>query len=202
MKKFLFMFMLATFFTAGLAAAEIQPGGREFGIHAGAFFGDDLTDRSILGRRPELDDAFAIGANYTYFPTTALGVSGRYTFVPSEVKNTPGETVDMNVHLLDLNLLWNANPLDLWTIYLITGVGWAMGDLDGDISVGAVAGIPLRISDDSGFTYNIGVGTSTRMTERISLRFEGRYRFINQMVDRFEESLNSWEATVGVGWGF
>lgn len=202
MKKILFMFLLASFFTAGLASAEIRPGSRELGIHAGAFFGDDLTDRSILGSRPELDDAFVIGANYTYFPTTALGVSGRYTFVPSEVKNTPGRTADMNVHLLDLNLLWNANPLDLWTIYLITGVGWAMGDLDGDISVGAIAGVPLRISDDSGFTYNVGVGTSTQMTERISLRFEGRYRFINQLVDRFEESLNTWEATVGIGWGF
>ncbi|WP_168059000.1 outer membrane protein [Candidatus Manganitrophus noduliformans] len=203
MKRFLFMFpLIATLFTAGLAAAEIRPGSREFGIHAGAFFGDDLTDQSILGRRPELDDAFVLGAHYLYHPTMALGVEGRYTFVPSEVKNAPGGGSDMNVHLLDLNLHWNANPRDPINYYLITGIGWARGDLDGDIILGSVAGVPARISDDSGFTYNVGLGAATQMTERISLKAEGRYRYIDRLVDRFEESLNTWEATVGIGWGF
>lgn len=203
MKKPLFMsIFIATLLFAGLATAEIQPGSREFGLHAGAFFGDNLTDQSILGRRPELDDAFVLGGHYLYHPTAALGVEGRYTFVPSEVKNAPGGGSDMNVHLLDLNLLWNANPRDPTNYYLITGIGWAQGDLDGDITLGSVAGVPARISDDSGFTYNVGLGAATPVTERISLRFEGRYRFIDRLVDRFEESLNTWEATVGVGYRF
>lgn len=203
MKKLFFAFMfMAALFTAGPAAAAIQPGSQEFGIHAGAFFGDELTDRPIFGRRPELDDSFALGFNYIYFPTSALGVSGRYTFVPSEVRRVPDRTADMNIHLLDLNLLWNANPLDEWTFYLITGIGWARANLDRDITIGEVGGVTARISEDSGFTYNVGVGTVTPLTERMSLRFEGRYRFINQLIDRFEESLNTWEATVGIGWGF
>ncbi len=159
MRRFLFMILLvATPFTASLVTAEIQPGSREFGIHAGVFFGDNLTDQSFLGSRPELDDAFIFGVNYLYFPTSAFGLSPRYTFVPSEVKNTPGRGVDMNVHLLDLNLHWNANPQGLWNYYLITGLGWAVGDLENDITIGATAGVPTRISDDNGFTYNVGLG--------------------------------------------
>lgn len=203
MKKPLFMsIFIATLLFAGLATAEIQPGSREFGLHAGAFFGDNLTDQSILGRRPELDDAFVLGFNYIYFPTSAFGISPRYTFVPSEVKNTPGRGTDMDVHLLDLNLLWNANPQGLWNYYLITGLGWAFGDLENDITLGTVGGVPVRVSDDNGFTYNLGLGANTEMTQRMTLRFEGRYRFIDRLVDRIEASLNTWEATVGVGYRF
>lgn len=203
MKKPLFMsILIATLFFAGFAAAEIQPGSREFGIHAGVFFGDNLTDQSILGSRPELDDAFIFGVNYLYFPTSAFGLSPRYTYVPSEVKNTPGRGADMNVHLLDLNLHWNANPQGLWNYYLITGLGWAVGDLENDITIGATAGVPTRISDDNGFTYNVGLGANTEMTQRITLRFEGRYRYIDRLVDRIEASLNTWEATVGLGYRF
>lgn len=203
MKKPLFMsIFIAPLLLAGFATAEIQPGSREFGLHAGAFFGDNLTDQSILGGRPELDDAFVLGFNYIYFPTSALGISPRYTFVPSEVKNTSDRGTDMNVHLLDLNLLWNANPQGLWNYYLITGLGWAFGDLENDITLGTVGGVPARISDDNGFTYNVGLGANTEMTQRMTLRFEGRYRFIDRLVDRIEASLSAWEATVGVGYRF
>ncbi len=92
--KFLFIFpLILSFFKAGHAEAEIQPEGQAFCIYAGAFFGDDLTDQSILGSQPELDDAFVLGINYLYFPTFAFGLSPRYTFVPSGVKNTPGRGV-------------------------------------------------------------------------------------------------------------
>lgn len=203
MKKSLFMsILIATLLCAGFASAEIQPGSRELGIHAGAFFGDNLTDQSILGSRPELDDAFVFGVYYLYFPTSAFGLSPRYTFIPSEVKNTPGRGTDMNVHLFDLNLHWNANPQGIWNYYLITGLGWAFGNLESDITLGTVAGVPVRISDDNGFTYNIGLGANTEMTKRVTLRFEGRYRFIDRLVDRIEASLNTWEAMVGVGYRF
>ncbi len=62
----------------------------------------------------------------------------------------------MNVYRFDLNLHWKPIRGIVLTIDRL-----ALGDLDDDITLGSVAGVPVRIGDDSGFTYNVGLGAAT-----------------------------------------
>lgn len=185
----------------GFALAEIRAGSQELGIHLGAFFGDDLTDTAVSGQQPELGDDFAIGINYTYNLVPNWGLEGRYTFNPSTAENTPKGDIDLDVHLLDLNLLYYVNPKDPVVFYGTAGAGWALGDIDEDIS-GTVNGVPVTISDDNGFTFNVGIGLKFEVTRQISLRLDGRYRFIDQLVDEQKEQLNTFETTAGISWVF
>jgi len=201
---FAFLSTLLTLSLPGLARAEISKGSQEIGIHAGALFGasSDLTDTAISGTQPELGDDFAIGLNYTYNFTPQWGLEGRYTFNPNTAEDTPttGE-IDLDLHLIDVNAVYHVNPHDPVVFYGTAGVGWAFADLDNDIT-GTVGGVPETISDDDGFTFNVGVGLKYEVVEHVSLRLDARYRYIDQLVDSREEQLNTAEATVGIAWVF
>ncbi|NKE70285.1 porin family protein [Candidatus Manganitrophus noduliformans] len=204
MKRILLTFAaLLTLSIPGLARAEIREGSQEIGIHAGALFGAnaELTDTAISGRKPELDDDFAVGLNYTYNFTRHFGLEGRYTFSPNTAEITPTGEIDLDLHLIDVNAVYHVNPHDPVVFYGTAGVGWAFADIDRDIT-GTINGVPKTISDDDGFTVNVGVGLKYEVVEHVSLRLDGRYRFIDQLVDSREEQLNTAEATVGIAWVF
>lgn len=207
MKRILSTFaVLSTLLTLslpGLARAEIREGSQEIGIHAGALFGanSELTDTAISGRKPELDDDFAVGLNYTYNFTRHWGLEGRYTFNPNTAENTPTGEIDLDLHLVDVNAVYHVNPHDPVVFYGTAGVGWAFADLDHNIE-GTVKGSPVTISDDNGFTFNVGVGLKYGVTEHISLRLDTRYRYIDQLVDSREDQLNTVETTAGIAWVF
>ncbi len=171
------------------------------GVHAGALFGDDLTETAISGTQPELGDDFAFGINYTYNLTRHLGLEGRYTFNVNNAEETPVGDIDLDLHLIDLNAVYHVNPHDPVVFYGTAGVGWAVADTDRGIS-GTVGGIPVMIGDDDSITFNAGIGLKWGVTPDISLRLDARYRYIDQLVDAHEDQLNTFETTAGVAWGF
>jgi opacity protein-like surface antigen len=85
--------------------------------------------------------------------------------------------------------------------YVFAGVGYAIADLDRRI-VGTVGITPVSIADDNGFTLNAGVGARYDATDRIFVRAEARYRYMDKVLERFDNSLNSVETTLGVGYRF
>ncbi len=183
------------------ARAEIQAGSQELGIHAGALFGDDLTEETVSGTQPELGDDFVVGLNYTYNLTRHFGLEGRYTFNPNTAKETPGADIDLDLHLVDVNAVYHVNPHDPFVFYGTAGVGWALSDIDRDIS-GTVNGTSVTISDDNSITFNAGIGLKWEVTQRISLRVDARYRYIDQVVDIRQDQLNTVETTAGAVWVF
>ncbi len=60
----------------------------------------------------------------------------------------------------------------------------------------------VSITDDDGFTLNAGVGAKYFATEHLIIRAEARYRYVDKVVDRFDNSLGTVETTLGVGWQF
>ncbi|MEP7242870.1 MAG: hypothetical protein ABI885_04215 [Gammaproteobacteria bacterium] len=40
------------------------------------------------------------------------------------------------------------------------------------------------------------------MTDKLLFRLEGRYRYLDKVVDHFDHSLNTFETTLGVGYQF
>jgi outer membrane beta-barrel protein len=178
-----------------------EAGKQEVHVYAGELFGDDITDRAISGQTPKLDDDITFGLRYGYNITNALGVELSAGRTPTSVKNLAGGDIDLDLTTLDLDAVWNFNNGSRFYPYVLAGVGYATADLDRRI-LGTVGAQPVSIADDNGFTLNAGVGAKYLATDHLILRAEARYRYLDKVVDRFDQSANTVETTLGVGWQF
>jgi len=183
------------------AEAQIQPHKSEIHVYAGELFGDDLSDKAVSGRKPKLDDDLTYGVRYGYDFTESWGleVSGGYS--ASTAKDVPGGDTNFNLGILDVDAVWHFTPRARVVGYLIGGAGYAIGNLDHRIG-GTVAGTPVSIGGDSGFTLNAGIGAKFFATKALMVRAEARYRYLDRLVDKLDASLDTVETTAGVGWVF
>jgi OOP family OmpA-OmpF porin len=188
--------------TAVPAMAQVSAGSQEVHVYAGEAFGDDLTDRDVTGRTPELDDDVTYGLRYGYNFSDAWGLELSLGQTNTSVTGLPGRDTDLDLTTLDVDAVYHFNPSGRFVPYVLAGVGYASADLDRPI-LGTVSGVgPVRIDDDNGFTANAGVGAKYFITDNVSLRLDARYRYLDKVVDRFDDSLNTFETTFGVGFRF
>jgi OOP family OmpA-OmpF porin len=184
------------------AMAQVTAGSQEVNAYVGEVFGDDLTDRSIAGRTPELDDDVTYGLRYGYNFTDAWGLELSLGQANTSVTGLPGRDTDLDLTTFDVDAVYHFNPSGRFVPYVLAGVGYASADLDRPIT-GTLSGVgPVRIDDDNGFTVNAGVGAKYFLTDNVSLRLDARYRYLDKVVDRFDDSLNTFETTFGVGFQF
>jgi len=168
---------------AAPAAAQVQPGSQEVHAYGGELFGDDLTNTKVSGRTPKLDDELSLGQSATSVRQLASG------------------NLDLDLTTVDVDAVWHFDTGSRWVPYVVAGIGYASADLDDPIR-GTVNGRAVSIEDDKGFTLNAGVGAKYFATDRFLVRLEARYRYLDGVVDNFEDSLNTFETTLGVGWKF
>lgn len=183
------------------AMAQVESGTQEVHAYGGEIFGDDLTDTTISGRQPKLDDDVTYGVRYGYNFTDTWGIELSLGQTASSVTNLIGGDVDLDLTTLDVDAVWHFNSGSQLVPYLVAGIGYASADLDAPI-VGTANGALVRISDDNGFTLNAGAGLKYYATDRFLVRLEARYRYLDGVVDKFDDSLNTVETTLGVGWKF
>jgi outer membrane beta-barrel protein len=198
---------LAGVAAVGVVALQAVPalaqeaGKQEVSVYAGALFGDDLTSQAISGRTPKLDDSFTYGLRYGYNFTDQLAIEASLGESPSKVKNLTGGDIDLDLTTFDVDAVWNFRNGTRFTPYAFAGVGYAFADLDRSI-LGTVGATPVSIEDDDGFTLNAGLGARYQATDHLFLKAEARYRYLDKVVDRFDDSLNTVETTLGVGYQF
>jgi outer membrane beta-barrel protein len=183
------------------AAAQVKAGSQEVEAYAGALFGDDLTDTRISGTKPKLDDDVTFGLRYGYNFTDAWGIEAALGYSPNKVTGLAGGDVDLDLWTFDVDAVYHFNQFGRFVPYVLAGAGYASADLDHDL-IGTVNAQPVRIRDDDGFTLNAGIGAKYFATDHLLFRLEGRYRYLDKVVDRFDQSLNTFEATLGVGYQF
>ena len=183
------------------ASAQVKAKSQEVEAYAGALFGDDLTDVRISGQRPELDDDVAFGLRYGFNFTDAWGLDASLGYSPNKVTGLAGGDIDLNLTTLDLDGVYHFNQFGRVVPYVLAGVGYATANLDHDL-VGTVNAQPVTIRDDDGFTLNAGLGAKLYATDHLLFRLEGRYRYLDKVVDHFDHSLNTFETTLGVGYQF
>ncbi|HJY36863.1 MAG TPA: outer membrane beta-barrel domain-containing protein [Steroidobacteraceae bacterium] len=186
---------------AAPAFAQVEEGRHEVHVYGGQLFGDDLTDRSISGRVPKLDDDLTYGFRYGYTVTRNFGLELSVGETATSATDLATRDIYLDLTTLDLDAVWSFNPGSPLVPYALAGVGYASADLDRPI-VGTVNGQPVAIKDDNGFTLNAGAGLKYFVNDRFLVRLEARYRYLDQVVDRFDDSLNTVETTLGVGWTF
>lgn len=187
---------------AGPAMAQVTAGSQEVHAYVGEVFGDDVTDRGVTGRTPELDDDVTYGLRYGYNFTDNWGLELSLGQTNTALTGLPGRDIDLDLTTFDVDAVYHFNPSGAFVPYVLAGVGYASADLDRPLT-GTVAGVgPVRIDDDSGFTLNAGVGAKYFLTSNLSLRLDARYRYLDKVVERFDDSLNTFETTFGVGFQF
>lgn len=187
--------------TTAPAAAQIKEGRSEVHVYGGELFGDDLVARNVSRRRPSLDDDVTFGLRYGYNFMKVLGLDVSVGFSPNQATDLAGPDIDLDVFTADVDAVWYITPDSKVVAYVLAGGGYGQASLDRPIK-GAVSGRNVTIRDDNGFTANAGVGAKIFATDSFMVRVEGRYRYMNKVVDRFDDSLNTVEATAGVGWVF
>ena len=197
---------LATIGTLALtdvpAMAQVTAGSQEVHAYVGAAFGDDLSDRKINGRTPELDDDLTYGLRYGYNFTDAWGLELSLGQTNTSVTGLPTRDIDLDLTTLDVDAVYHFNPSSRFVPYVLAGIGYASADLERPITGTLNGGGPVRISDDNGFTLNAGVGAKYFITDTVSLRLDARYRYLDKVIDRYDDSLNTFETTLGVGFQF
>lgn len=179
------------------AMAQVTAGSQEVSAYVGEAFGDDVSDRKINGRTPELDDDLTFGLRYGYNFTDALGLELSLGRTNTSVTGLATRDIDLDLTTFDVDAVYHFNPSSRFVPYVLAGIGYASADLDRPIGVGAV-----RVSDDNGFTLNAGVGAKYFITDTVSLRLDARYRYLDKVIDRYDDSLNTFETTFGVGFQF
>lgn len=183
-------------------AMSQQAGARNaVSVYAGALFGDELTQEAVSGSVPGLADEFVAGLRYAYHFTPAFALEGSFGFNPNKVTGVAGGKVDIDVYTADINALWNFHNGSRLAPYLTAGVGYAFADLARPL-VGTVGGNQVSIDDDQGVTLNAGGGIKYALTDRLLVRLDARYRFIDKLVKPNEEQLHGGEVTLGLGWRF
>lgn len=195
--------VLAMSTTPAIAQTEQQmrAATNEFQLYVGELFGDDLTDDQISDRTPELDDDITWGLRYGYNFSEAWGldVSGGWT--ATSATGLAGGDIDFDFYTLDIDAIWHMNPNSSFVGYLVFGGGYASGDLDVPIT-GIVDGQAEIIDDDDSWTANAGFGAKWIATDALIIRGDARYRYMDKLVDNLDDSLGTYEITVGIGWRF
>lgn len=179
------------------AMAQVTAGSQEVSAYVGEAFGDDVSDQKINGRTPELDDDLTYGLRYGYNFTDAWGLELSLGRTNTSVTGLPTRDIDLDLTTFDVDAVYHFNPSSRFVPYVLAGVGYASADLDRPLNVGTV-----RVSDDNGFTLNAGVGAKYFITDNVSLRLDARYRYLDKVIDRYDDSLNTFETTFGVGFQF
>jgi outer membrane beta-barrel protein len=186
---------------AAPASAQVHEHTQEVSVYGGELFGDTLTDTTISGRKPELDDDVTYGIRYAYNFTDGWGLELSAGNTASSATKLAGDDIDLDLTTFDVDAVWHFLPGSRFAPYLVGGAGYARADLDRPI-LGTAGANAVRIDDDSSFTLNAGVGAKYFVTDRFLIRLEARYRYVDSVLDQLDDSLNTVETTLGVGWQF
>jgi outer membrane beta-barrel protein len=187
--------------SAGPASAQVKDGAQEVHVYGGELFGDKLTDRAISGTTPELDDDVTYGIRYAFNFTDAWGIELSLGNSASSATKLAGRDINLDLSTFDIDAVWNFQTGSRFVPYVVGGAGYAWAELDDPI-LGTANGGAVIINDDSGFTANAGVGAKYFINDRFMVRLEARYRYVDKVLDTFDNSLSTVETTLGVGWQF
>jgi opacity protein-like surface antigen len=183
------------------AAAEEQARTQSVEIYGGEMFGDNLTNAPLSGRTPRLNDNAVVGARYNFNFTDRWGIQLSGGYSPNHASRVASGKDNLGLTTVDLDAVWNITPHFPIVAYVLAGAGYAWAHLDAPIT-GDINGQPVILRDSNGFTANVGIGAKYNVIDNVYVNVEARYRYLNRLVSDSNQSLNTTETTLGIGWRF
>jgi outer membrane beta-barrel protein len=185
------------------AAAAAGPNPQEIQLYGGEIFGDRLTQRSISGSTPRLNDSATFGGRYTVNYTDMWGLQLSAGYSPGRAGHVRSGDSSLGVTTVDLDGVWNFTPGYKIVGYAVAGVGYAWADLD-RVILGSAGGTPATATttDSNGYTANAGLGAKYYLTDNLFVDLDSRYRYFSKLVSNYGQGVNTVETTLGVGWLF
>jgi outer membrane beta-barrel protein len=183
------------------AAAEEQARTQSVEIYGGEMFGDNLTNAPLSGRTPRLNDNAVVGGRYNFNFTDRWGIQLSGGYSPSHASRVASGKDNLGLTTVDLDAVWNITPHFPIVGYVLAGAGYAWAHLDTPIT-GDINGQPVVLRDSNGFTANVGIGAKYNVIDNLYVNVEARYRYLNRLVSDSNQSLNTTETTLGIGWRF
>jgi outer membrane beta-barrel protein len=183
-------------------AAAADANSQEIQLYGGEIFGDRLTQRSISGSTPRLNDSATFGGRYTVNYTDTWGAQLSAGYSPGRAGHVPSGDSSFGVTTVDLDGVWNFTPGYKIVGYAVAGVGYAWASLDRAIQGSAGGATPVTITDSSGYTANAGLGAKYYLTDNLFVDLDSRYRYFSKLVSNHGQGVNTVETTLGVGWRF
>jgi len=183
------------------AVAQEQARTQSVEIYGGEVFGDKLTDVPLSGRTPRLNDDALAGARYNYNFTEMWGIQLSSGYSWNRASRVAGGADKLGLTTVDLDAVWNITPQYPVIAYVLAGAGYAWANLDAPIT-GLTNGRPVVLTDSNGFTANVGIGAKYYIGNNLFVDVQGRYRYLNRLVDDPNQHLNTSETTLGIGWRF
>jgi len=144
------------------ALAEEQAHAQSVEIFGGELFGDKLTNASVSGRNPRLNDDAVAGIRYNYNITNMWGVQLSSGYSWSRASRTQFGENNLGLTTVDLDAVWNITPQFPIVAYVLAGAGYAWANLDFPIT-GERNGRAVALTDSNGFTANAGIGAETTL---------------------------------------
>jgi outer membrane protein len=190
----------------GSPAAAQEQSSQQIQVYGGEVFGDRLTETTISGSTPRLNDSATVGARYNFNYTDMWGVQLSAGYSPSYAAHVASGNGNLDLTTVDLDGVWNIMPdLEIAGFkvvpYALVGVGYAWANLDRQI-LGSVGTTHVSITDSNGYTANAGLGAQYYVTNDLFVDFGGRYRYLSKLVSYYGTGMNTIETTLGVGWRF
>ncbi len=206
MKKIVLSAFLILSFISLPLSAQVKDKSQELGLAAGGMMGDDLTKDGVL----HLGDKGGVSLRYSYNLSQTFALEGNLFYSPNYTKvnadpttdlssrewagsgfnlNDSKEELDAHFGAVDLNGIFYINPESNEVVYISAGPGIATASID------------RTNSDNKSITGNAATGVKFYFAENAIFRVEGKYRYVDKLIDG-GDSMNLFEATMGVSWEF
>lgn len=185
--------LLATFaMAASIAHAETTAKTGNVEVVTGWYW----PENGSLSTDPDSD--FTAGLRFGYNFTNRFGIQGNAQWLATSFERSApfaGSSGDVTATIVDLSLIWNANPDDRAVFHVFGGPGYAWTNIDLT---------PAVEDDDDVFTLHLGLGASIYATKHFYIRPDVAVRWFSEdegstpTVDG--DGHTDFQFTVGLGW--
>jgi len=196
-----FVLVVALALQSAPAMAQEQARTESVEIYGGELFGDKLTDTSVSGRNPRLNDDALAGIRYNYNFTGTWGVQLSSGYSWSRASRVQFGENKLGLTTVDLDAMWIITPQFPFVVYALAGAGYAWANLDFPIA-GVSNGRAVALTDSNGFTGNAGIGVKYYVSNNLYIDALARYRYLDRLVSASNQHMNTTETTLGIGWRF
>ena len=185
------------------AMAQVTERSHELHGYGGQWSSSDYLGAMNTGTgRLKIDDGTTYGLRYSANLLYQWGVELSLGRIDTAVKSCCRAPVDLTLTGLDVSAIRHYNEGHRFVPYVGVGAGLVYPHFDRPL-VFSGRGMPtVTVQGSDGVTFNVEAGMKYFVADRFLVRLDARYRFVQQIATTLDNSLSTFETTLGLGFTF